>query len=510
LREKILLMTILALLVSFAPLHYVLANSLSNTQTNALGRPQFHVGDYWTESGQARYSTKGSGSLYGSYEEDDSYTVQYTVLKIDGDLMDLTRTSHGTWTSTASGTWVSCCNNGKTTDSGTYSRSYTYTIRLSTLNVVDSTASKDYVGNPFLYMINPQTLVPGGTARQGYWVPSSDAKSWTWTMESYAVGQDTLRFNGVNLKVLTLTYTGPDTGYFSWDKSYSTGQATYTYTYDTIYGVDVGFKGTGTYSKSNVGGGGWTEEYSESYQLSDTNLSFKVTYTLDADPSSAAVTVDGRSYSGGGLPQVFVWDYGTTHILTVNATVQGAAGVRYIFFQWSDGQKDLTRTVTATESASLKAIYRTQYELKVLSEFGTPTGSGWYDSGSTATFSVTSPSTPSGIMGILGGRMVFHSWSGDSSASTPAATLTMDSPKTVVAQWTADNTVPMVVVAVIAAAILVAAFIMMRRRRKSSPATSLYDRPATVQVSGTRFCASCGAELPPAASFCSKCGTQQS
>jgi len=83
---------------------------------------------------------------------------------------------------------------------------------------------------------------------------------------------------------------------------------------------------------------------------------------------------------------------------------------------------------------ALAATYKTQYYLTVTSSYGNPTGQGWYDAGSTATFAVTSPAS-----GGAGTQYAFTGWvSSDTGGYTGADashSFTVNSPITETASW---------------------------------------------------------------------------
>ena len=225
-----------------------------------------------------------------------------------------------------------------------------------------------------------------------------------------------------------------------------------------------------------------------------------VKLALQVEPNIAGITVDQVSYSADRLPATFTWEIGSAHTLLVDPMISGPAGVRYVFIEWSDGSKDTSRTITATESVDLTATFKTQYELKVVSDLGDPQGSGWHDAGSTATFSVTSPQPEEGFFGSLGGKMLLKAWTGDSAADTATASITMDGPKTVQAEWTTDDSQPYMILGGIGAAIVVAiilVFLFIRRRGAAPPPPPIIPtRPAVPppQPAATQppFCANCG------------------
>jgi hypothetical protein len=229
------------------------------------------------------------------------------------------------------------------------------------------------------------------------------------------------------------------------------------------------------------------------------------------------VTVDGVAYTGSQFPKVFTWDLGSTHSFQVNQTIQGRTGVRYVFVQWSDGSKDTTRTVTPSQSIALSPVFKTQYQLNVISDYGDPQGTGWYDAGSEAKFSVTSPRPEAGFLGALGEKMLLQGWTGDSKAISPEATVNMDGPKTVRAQWvTDDSQAYMILGGAIIAALAVATIVLTLRRRQAvfphprQRAWSEMQQPTQPAAPyGAKFCVYCGKPIPASARFCKTCGKPQ-
>ena len=115
-------------------------------------------------------------------------------------------------------------------------------------------------------------------------------------------------------------------------------------------------------------------------------------------------------------------------------TIQSSAGTRYLFARWIVDDVERTSnpiSITMDSPHTVITHYETQYYLSVDSEYGNPQGSGWYYSDSTAEFSV--PATVGVII-----QHHFTGWSGDSTAATPAASIIVDGPKTVIANWRSD------------------------------------------------------------------------
>ncbi len=256
-----------------------------------------------------------------------------------------------------------------------------------------------------------------------------------------------------------------------------------------------------------------------------------VSITFDVEPRQLGVRVDDASYRGNELPKTIQWESGSQHTLAVEQVIEGDPGVRYIFVEWNDGSKEASRTVTASQGVSYTAKFKIQYKLTVESEIGDPQGSGWYDGGTQVTVSVTSPQPSDGMMATLGGKRVFQRWNGDLTSNSPSATIRMDGPKTVRAEWTEDNSQPYMIFGGIAAGIvvvIVVVFMAMRRKQPSQPRAappieyaqpavsrpppaipgpSPTPRPAPSEVA--KHCMHCGATIPSVVVFCTKCGKKQ-
>jgi len=155
-----------------------------------------------------------------------------------------------------------------------------------------------------------------------------------------------------------------------------------------------------------------------------------VTITTNA-PGNTKVIVDGTSYTA---PHVSYWEAGTQHEISVASVQTLGTDRRYVFQSWSDGGAQ-THTITVTAPTTITATCATQYYLTVQSSFGAPQGSGWYDAGMTAYFSVESE-----IMSDASTKRLFASWSGSGSGSYSGTvretSVTMNAPIIETANWT--------------------------------------------------------------------------
>jgi len=145
------------------------------------------------------------------------------------------------------------------------------------------------------------------------------------------------------------------------------------------------------------------------------DLVIKVEFDVEPQmpPDTTVLVVDKNIYSSTEMPVSFTWAPGAVHDIDVpSSVIEEDNRIRYVFTAWSDGEASPSRTISY--GGTYTANYKTQYYLTVDSEYGDPQGEGWYDSGSTATFSVSPV---------------------DDHGNGPSATLVMDSPKTVTSNW---------------------------------------------------------------------------
>jgi len=114
---------------------------------------------------------------------------------------------------------------------------------------------------------------------------------------------------------------------------------------------------------------------------------------------------------------------------------------------------------------------QTQYKLEVLSQFGTTTGTGWYNRGAEVTVSVVPPGD------VLIRNVVDH-WEGPGVESMGnSATLIINGPTTVQAIWSTDYSL-LIIVMIIPAAV---GFFLFRRRKQmvvSAPQVAPVGRPS--------------------------------
>jgi hypothetical protein len=110
---------------------------------------------------------------------------------------------------------------------------------------------------------------------------------------------------------------------------------------------------------------------------------------------------------------------------------------RYEFVQWNDLSPSLSRTIEVSEDMPVKnfiAILKTKYLVTLYSDYGSPSGAGWYDEGSTAELRIA-PSeafvetTPGKI------RQAFAGWSTGYKPSSLTNYIEVMGPTVVLAEW---------------------------------------------------------------------------
>jgi hypothetical protein len=199
--------------------------------------------------------------------------------------------------------------------------------------------------------------------------------------------------------------------------------------------------------------------YIPPYKFGEINLFMRVTFHTDAEAASntTVLTEDGKSYLTNELPASFEWLSGTSHRFDIPRQIDTVDGTRLVFTSWNDGAVSSSRTIS--RGGEYTANYKTQYNLTVESPYGRPSGSGWYDSGTKGTVSINADDNK-----II--QHTFAGWIGDYSGREANASLTMDGPKTIKANWQTDylRLYLIIIVPIIVVAGMTAWFIMRKKK----------------------------------------------
>lgn len=204
---------------------------------------------------------------------------------------------------------------------------------------------------------------------------------------------------------------------------------------------------------------------------SDYEFTITMTATLALSvivPGSVPVTVDGMEQPKGNVRLNLVPG---PHTVSVPEIVQLDNVTRLKFQNWSDAINQTSRSVILIYRTSLTAVYVTQYWLDAASPHGNSTGSGWYDEGFSAAFSVQSTTIPmENVLGLLGGKWVFEGWDeeGELFSRSGNGNIVMLGSHSLVALWAPDYTLPLVFVGAIVAVLAIVGVV----KRRSSSQTS--------------------------------------
>jgi len=163
-----------------------------------------------------------------------------------------------------------------------------------------------------------------------------------------------------------------------------------------------------------------------------------VEVTIDSEPRTSSIVVDGVIYMPSQLPATFSWEEDSTHTIGIPlaSTLEGSAK-RYDFVQWNDQSTSLTRSIKVTDDMPLKhfiALFQTKYLLTIYSDHGSPSGAGWYDEGSTAELNIAAnevfiETTPGKV------RAAFTGWSSGYMPTSHKNYVDMNGPTVVLANW---------------------------------------------------------------------------
>ena len=187
-----------------------------------------------------------------------------------------------------------------------------------------------------------------------------------------------------------------------------------------------------------------------------TTITLESPFTIEAQYKKSyqvnVWTPFGRAIGGG------FYDEGTVAEVKVQNTevIVEPKQIRKIFTGWNTGSArtmDLggpaeldpegkliggeNLMVFADRPLNVTANWKTQYYLNVESvEGGMITGTGWYDVGKLARISIQTTSIPEGFWSSNN----FDRWMGDYESDSPYATVIVNKPKTIIAEWKQDST----------------------------------------------------------------------
>jgi hypothetical protein len=216
---------------------------------------------------------------------------------------------------------------------------------------------------------------------------------------------------------------------------------------------------------------------------------------------NADVTIEGTTVKtsvGGDASRVVT--VGSSPLVGVPPIVQYQNSTRIVFVRWSDGVTEPQRHILIDGDVTLSAGYKTQYLLRV--NLGS-ISEAWYDKGSNATLTAPPSGAGSWPLNLFGVTQTFSGWSGDVHSSMPKLNITMDSPKTITANFAVDY-LPLAIPVIfgVGIALTVVSLVIIRRRSSNVSTVDVPNQPTD------SVCPNCGQTTEEGWAHCIKCGTK--
>ena len=197
-----------------------------------------------------------------------------------------------------------------------------------------------------------------------------------------------------------------------------------------------------------------------------------VTYTVKVASDSGPLAEVPVNFTYGGRTAILDTDgSGVAVFGTFNNTattisfpeqIQPSGQTRYVFVSMGNSTGRAIN-VTASAPVNFTARYATYYQFHVVSPIGNTTGSGWYRSGTPATYSIDETSS--------GGPLVyqrFAGWSGSFFSDQPSGSTVITSPESITARWGSDSGLLFAAVGATLAGAAVVGLFVFRLRRKAA------------------------------------------
>ncbi len=169
-----------------------------------------------------------------------------------------------------------------------------------------------------------------------------------------------------------------------------------------------------------------------------------VTANFVAAPTTSNVTISstpaGQTFTSAGVgcapgtyttPQTLTLTRLATCVLSTPSPVPAGVGTQLVFTNWTDGPTTNPRTIVIPDAATgaFNIVFKTQFQLITSASAGgtvSPATGGFYDAGTLVP-----------VTGTPNAGFVFANWTGPVASPTSASTtVTMDAPKTIVANFT--------------------------------------------------------------------------
>jgi len=172
-----------------------------------------------------------------------------------------------------------------------------------------------------------------------------------------------------------------------------------------------------------------------------------ISHSIVADSDRTITAVWHTQYSltiqaGPGTATTADWyDAGAPAVASLaSGIVPGATGTRSVFVSWNGDASGTdsagSQPIPMNGPRTVGTTWRTEYELRITTAYGSAVGAGWYQAGSSATASVNAS-----VIGTAAGeRVVFAGWTGDAAGDVAysSSPILMSGPRTANAQWSKE------------------------------------------------------------------------
>jgi hypothetical protein len=199
---------------------------------------------------------------------------------------------------------------------------------------------------------------------------------------------------------------------------------------------------------------------------------------------------------------------GETYSLSVPAQVDLQNATRLIFNGWSDGNNQSERSILLDGDVKVVGAYRHQYLLQVSSIVFTYSYSEYYDPGSNVTLQVETSVSVNSSLSLLGLKYNFQGWSGDVNSQSNRVNFTMNSPKSIKANFSVDYT-PLVLPGILLLGIIGAIVLVLLRRKRADVEPLSEAAESTSGESDSLRCSSCGEAVEKEWKHCIHCGADR-
>jgi hypothetical protein len=257
------------------------------------------------------------------------------------------------------------------------------------------------------------------------------------TFDKTGVGTD---FTGTVVTIDSINYNAASLPIaFWWDQSSS---HTFSFSSPLIVNASVQYAWTSTSGLSTLQSG--TLSITASGNVVGNYLTANcVTFDktgVGTDYLGTVVDIDGTPYGASALPVSFAWQTGSVHSFAFHSPLVVNSNVKQYIWTSTTGLSTLkSGSLTVTTYGSVVGNYKTQYYLTLAvspPSVATPTGTGWYDSGTYA--SISTPATVDIVADLS--RYKFCNWTTNdmaeiTNATAPTTTVLMDKGKTVTVNY---------------------------------------------------------------------------